>query len=130
MLYLKSKSTTKPAWKQRQKEMTEGNQAPGSAMLVMTQKKAKGSGLRRRRTKRRSLVATVEKLTAMMSKKKAKIERMKKRLNKMKAKVEEMESEGARMLEQNKLAIEENVDIQLSVDYMVLAFLCGGNGGD
>ncbi|XP_038691096.1 uncharacterized protein LOC119989561 [Tripterygium wilfordii] len=109
--------------------MTPGNHATGSAMSVMTQKKDNGARLRRRRTKRRSLVATVEKLSAMMSKKRAKSERMKKRLSKMKAQVEEMGSECATMLEQNKLAIEENVDIQLSVDFMVLAFLCSGNGG-
>ncbi|XP_038688814.1 uncharacterized protein LOC119987971 isoform X2 [Tripterygium wilfordii] len=95
-------------------------------MSVMTQRKDKSAGLRRRRAKRRSLVATLEKLSAMTSKKRAKLERMKKRLNKMKAQVEEM---GAIMLKQNKLVIEQNVDIQLSVDFMVHAFLAGCNGG-
>ncbi|XP_038712077.1 uncharacterized protein LOC120006204 [Tripterygium wilfordii] len=93
--------------------------------------KADGLEPRRKtkRSRREKRKATAEKLSAKLAKKKAKTQLMKKGLDNSMAKLEEMESECARMREEYKLAIEENVDLQLSVDYVLFAFLRGGHGG-
>ncbi|XP_038710850.1 uncharacterized protein LOC120005337 [Tripterygium wilfordii] len=112
----------------QQKEMDQGNHARGSVLPLMAQEKPKSTtGLRLRwRPNKRSLEAKVlEKLRAKVSKKRAETERKKEQLNQMEAKLEEMNSEHAGMLDDNRLTFEENVHIQLYVDYMLFAFLYG-----
>ncbi|KAF5730785.1 hypothetical protein HS088_TW19G00382 [Tripterygium wilfordii] len=100
---------------------------------MSTKKPEMANGLKRRRMTKRSFLekqkATVDKLSGKFAKKKEKIKRMKKGINDMMAKLEDVESECARMREEYELAIEQNVDLQLALDYMLFAFLGGGDAG-
>ncbi|XP_038690932.1 uncharacterized protein LOC119989468 [Tripterygium wilfordii] len=101
---------------------------------MSTKKPEIAHGLKRRRMTKRSCFlekqkATVDKLSAKLAKKKEKIKRMKNGINDMMAKLEDVEWECARMREEYQLAIEQNVDLQLALDYILFAFLRGGDAG-